>query len=420
MAGISFRKEALDHLTSPEQLDRTVPILRPMDWLIGIAFLVMFSSLGVWSIVGELTKRVPATGLLINSEGRIFDAMSVSGGVLGDLKVGLGDVVEKGQVIGDILQSEVRQQLDIAEEALQRRRGEFAETEQQLLDQDKISKDFYNKQAQRLREQISLAQKVVQTSRNQLEDYRKLLESQSGTRAGLRSQQQAYDQAVANLSRLNDQLEQREKQELDRQHQARTRMTRAKEAVIKAEDRIAELNVRLADSTAVKAPIKGRIIELKANPGSSLRPGLSVASIETLGETLEMIGYIPPQHSGKVKVGQEVLVSVGTDDDASGSRMLGEVRQVSEFPVSEQGIMVQLQNAALARSLIQAGAPYEVRIALDRDETSANGYAWTSKKGRQKKTVASGTFCSAKIVHDKVKPISMVVPLTKEFFGIEN
>ncbi len=316
MAGISFRKEALDHLTSPEQLDRTVPILRPMDWLIGIAFLVMFSSLGVWSIVGELTKRVPATGLLINSEGRIFDAMSVSGGVLGDLKVGLGDVVEKGQVIGDILQSEVRQQLDIAEEALQRRRGEFAETEQQLLDQDKISKDFYNKQAQRLREQISLAQKVVQTSRNQLEDYRKLLESQSGTRAGLRSQQQAYDQAVANLSRLNDQLEQREKQELDRQHQARTRMTRAKEAVIKAEDRIAELNVRLADSTAVKAPIKGRIIELKANPGSSLRPGLSVASIET--------------------------------------------------------------------------------------------------------TVASGTFCSAKIVHDKVKPISMVVPLTKEFFGIEN
>ena len=420
MAGISFRKEALDHLTSPEQLDRTVPILRPLDWLIGVAFLVMFSALGVWSVVGELTKRVPATGLLINSEGRIFDAMAVSGGVLGDIKIGIGDVVEKGQIIGDILQSEVQQQFNIAEEALQRRRAEFGEVEEQLLTEDEISKDFYDKQAKRLQEQVSLAQKVVSTSRKQLEDYRTLLESQSGTRAGLRAQQQAYDQAVANLSRLNDQLEQREKQELDRQHNARTRMTRAKEAVIAAEDRIAELEVRLSDSTAVKSPVRGRIIEFKANPGSSLRPGLSVASIETLGETLEMIGYVPPQHSGKVKVGQEVLVGVGTGDDASGSRMIGKVRHVSEFPVSEQGIMVQLQNAALARSLIQVGAPYEVRISLDRDERSANGYAWTSKKGRQKEKITSGIFCNAKIVHDKVKPISMVVPLTKEFFGIEN
>ncbi len=420
MAGISFRKEALDHLTSPEQLDRTVPILRPLDWLIGVAFLVMFSALGVWSVVGELTKRVPATGLLINSEGRIFDAMAVSGGVLGDIKIGIGDVVEKGQIIGDILQSEVQQQFNIAEEALQRRRAEFGEVEEQLLTEDEISKDFYDKQAKRLREQVSLAQKVVSTARKQLEDYRTLLESQSGTRAGLRAQQQGYDQAVANLSRLNDQLEQREKQELDRQHNARTRMTRAKEAVIAAEDRIAELEVRLSDSTAVKSPVRGRIIELKANPGSSLRPGLSVASIETLGETLEMIGYVPPQHSGKVKVGQEVLVGVGTGDDASGSRMIGKVRHVSEFPVSEQGIMVQLQNAALARTLIQAGAPYEVRISLDRDERSANGYAWTSKKGRQKEKIASGIFCNAKIVHDKVKPISMVVPLTKEFFGIES
>ena len=418
MASIAFRKEALEQLTSPEQLDRTVPILRPVDWLIAVAFFVVLASLGVWSVVGEITKRVPATGLLINSEGKIFDAMAISGGVLDNLKVGLGDFVDKGQVIGDIVQSEVRKQLEIAEDVLERRREELQEIEQQITVEDEISKEFYGKQEKRLREQIRLAEGVVRTSRKQLEDYRGLLETQAGTRSGLRTQQQNYDQAVSNLSRLNDQLEQREKQELERKHSAKSRMTRAREGAVTAQDRLAELRQRLADSAEVKAPVSGRIIEVKANPGSALNPGHSVASIETLGDTLEMIGYVEPRYSGKVKVGQEVLVGVGLAGDGADSRMLGEVRQVSEFPVSEQGIVVQLQNAALARTLSKGGAPYEVRIALRQDQASDNGYSWTSKKGRSKK-ITSGIFCNARIIHDKSKPISMVVPLTKEFFGVE-
>ena len=418
MPAIAFRKEALEHLTSPEQLDRTVPILRPVDWLIALAFFVVMASLGVWSVVGEITKRVPATGLLINSEGKIFDAMAISGGVLDDLKVGLGDFVDKGQVIGDIVQSEVRKQLEIAEEVLERRREELREIEQQVAVEDEISKEFYGKQEQRLREQIRLAEGVVRTSRKQLADYRGLLATQAGTRSGLRAQQQNYDQAVANLSRLNDQLEQREKEELKRGHSAKLRLTQARDGAVSAQDRLDELRQRLSDSAEVKAPVKGRIIEIKANPGSALNPGHSVASIETLGDTLEMIGYVEPQYSGKVKVGQEVLVGVGLGGGGADSRMIGEVRQVSEFPVSEQGIVVQLQNAALARTLSKGGAPYEVRIALRQDAASENGYTWTSKKGRTKK-ITSGIFCNARIIHDKSRPISMVVPLTKEFFGIE-
>lgn len=60
-----FRQQALDKLSSPEQLDQLLDVVGPKGWL---ALLVLFALLlggGVWSVFGELPSRVEGRGILL-------------------------------------------------------------------------------------------------------------------------------------------------------------------------------------------------------------------------------------------------------------------------------------------------------------------------------------------------------------------
>ena len=92
--------------------------------------------------------------------------------------------------------------------------------------------------------------------------------------------------------------------------------------------------------------------------------------------------------------------------------MLGEVTSVGQFPATPQGMQRVLGNAELIRTLSVEGAPIEVRVSLQLDPESANGYAWSSRSGPPIQ-IDSGTLCSARITLSERRPISLVLPLVK-------
>lgn len=66
-----FRKESLDRVESPEQLDEYIKVSQPKAWLIIAALLVAAIAVIVWSVVGSLpqtmeVKGVTAGGKVIN------------------------------------------------------------------------------------------------------------------------------------------------------------------------------------------------------------------------------------------------------------------------------------------------------------------------------------------------------------------
>jgi HlyD family secretion protein len=60
--------------------------------------------------------------------------------------------------------------------------------------------------------------------------------------------------------------------------------------------------------------------------------------------------------------------------------------------------------------------PIEVQVELLPDATSASGYQWSSQAPDI--TIANGTLCSAQIVVERRRPLSMVLPLLKETMGM--
>jgi hypothetical protein len=96
-----FRKEALDQLASPEQLDQLMPITSPRGWwaLAAVGLLLALSL--VWSVFGRVKTQAEAEGVLR----RPADLTAVQSPVTGTvtrLLVSVGDEVKKGQVLVEL------------------------------------------------------------------------------------------------------------------------------------------------------------------------------------------------------------------------------------------------------------------------------------------------------------------------------
>lgn len=93
-----FRPEALQRLSSPEQLDRLVQVTNPVGWLALLTTGVMLLAVVAWGFLGNLPLTVQGPGVLLRQGGLSSVPVMVSGQLV-DLLVEPGDVVSRGQVL---------------------------------------------------------------------------------------------------------------------------------------------------------------------------------------------------------------------------------------------------------------------------------------------------------------------------------
>jgi HlyD family secretion protein len=88
--------------------------------------------------------------------------------------------------------------------------------------------------------------------------------------------------------------------------------------------------------------------------------------------------------------------------------MRGVVEEVSDYPVTPQGMLRILQNPTLVAEFSQAGAPIEVTVRLQKTNTPS-GFVWTSADGPPMQ-ITSGTLCEGTITLESRAPITLVLP----------
>jgi multidrug efflux pump subunit AcrA (membrane-fusion protein) len=95
-----YRKEALERLASPEQLDQLLQLTRPRGWLAlgGLGLLLLFGL--CWSIFGTIATTVEAQGMLVRRGGvRRVDAPAA--GTVRRYLIAVGQTVRKGQKLAE-------------------------------------------------------------------------------------------------------------------------------------------------------------------------------------------------------------------------------------------------------------------------------------------------------------------------------
>lgn len=105
-----FRKEALDTVSNPEQLDQHVRITRPYVWVLISAITVMTIFIGIWAFTGNMSSGTDATGVVFPADS-VMISNANSAGTVTDVLVKENSRVEKGDVLAVIPNTTLLQQI---------------------------------------------------------------------------------------------------------------------------------------------------------------------------------------------------------------------------------------------------------------------------------------------------------------------
>ena len=403
-------------LAAPQHLDRALYVTTPKAWLALCMLLVMTAAVVVWAVVGEVASYVRGDGIVLRRGGAVFDAAASDSGKLVRIVPALGDTVTEGEVVAEIYDEATRERytstLALAGERMQTLRDRKSEAQREnALNEQNIVRQRAN-----LEELERTGRALVENARKRLQSNQELFERGLVDRTVVEASEEAVDIARRNLFDVMRRRDELDADELSRRNEIRIRLDEAKQAHLEAERLVRELKAQI-EAWRIRAPVSGRVSEIKAQVGAVLEAGESVLGIETGGESLDVLIYVSPANGRRVKTGMPVLVSPTTVRSMEFGSMTGTVESISEFPVSLAGMTAVLQNEDLARTFSISGPPYAGRVVLTPDATTTSGFAWTSPKGADM-DITAGMLAEVEIEIDRQPPVALVMPLLKDKFGL--
>ncbi len=444
-----FRKAALDRLSSPEELDVVMKIVRPRTWIATTAVAMALLAVVVWSIVGTIPTTVRAQGILIKTGG-LFDIVAPASGPVAEFLVSEGDRVEDGQLVARLEQPELQARLANERQALEELLAQYEgleaftrtnlglQTETLALQTETLAlrQEAFQLQRNTLEETIVFSEQRLLALEEQLQNEETLLARGLITnRTVLQTRQEYYltsdaiEQARNELQQLDVSGKQTtsERYSLTSSQQERTvqqeqHLENSRLAISQQERAILLLEERLVYETEVKSPGPGRVLEVQAKRGDLVSIGRPMVSLQPPGQNtdgLQAVIYVPPIDGKFVTPDMNVQLSPFAAPREEFGFLLGKVQYVSEFPSTEAGMVNTLGNPTLVQTLMGQGAPFAVYASLVVDDRPDNpsGFAWSSPRG-QEITVNSGTLCNVTITVSERRPLELVMPFFRKVTGV--
>jgi HlyD family secretion protein len=413
-----FRKVALERLSSPEQLDMLMRVIRPADWLIYVPLAGLLLVAALWGWFGSIPTKVSGKCMLINPTG-LVDVASVTSGRLLTLQARVGDHVSKGQAIGNIALPELADKIEKAREKLQELRAMQGRVASFAARGTELNVGLIGQQREMLTVQKKNAEERVHLLRERVETQKQLLTQGLITNQTLLGSRQDLNSAETELSNIANQIAQLDLKRLESDKQSQNETATVQQQVEDARRQLDSLLLSEKNTAVIESPFTGRVVELKAGPGSLIAQGASLLSIEqdNVAQPLEALIYVPAGDGKRVANGMTAQVTPATVKREEHGYMLGKVRYVSEYPSSANSIQMLLQNEAVVKELAGQTPPVEIRAALQPADNES-GFVWSSAGGAPVK-IHAGTMCQADIVVVTQRPVSLVIPILKKSLGVD-
>ena len=159
----------------------------------------------------------------------------------------------------------------------------------------------------------------------------------------------------------------------------------------------------------IVSPARGQIDQILVEPGNLVALGDPVATIEGFNAKLEAYTYVPIALGKQIKPGMTVQVSPSSVSRAQYGYLIGHVQSVGDFPVTQQGLSLLLDNDQLTNQLLSGGPVLQVIVQFVPDPKTVSGFKWSSPKGPPYQ-LTHGTLASAQVIVSQQRPISLVLP----------
>jgi HlyD family secretion protein len=429
-----FRPKALSRMSSPENLDSLMHVVRAKDWIPLMAITGLLAMGGLWAVVGSVPTKIFGRGVLLRPR-RIASVQSLGGGRLETLHVRPGDSVRKGQVLARVDQSELRRRiqddrqllmlLTVQDQSKASSRQQLAGLQQQ---QDELERKSLQSQRRSLERGLADAQALTESLRRR---YQMIQESKkAGLTAELapeviqseeawRDNQAKILDYKARLEQIDTQVKQLETRysALERENldASSTRQTQ----LVELRARIAQAELQLSKSGDVVSEYTGRVVEVFAASGQVLPAGGAVLTVEIqdAGAALVALLYFPVKDGKKVQPGMLIQVAPDSVERHRFGGLVAKVTSVSPLPVTREGALNTIGNSELVREVMTDGAYLEITADLQPDASAFSGYRWSSSRGPQVK-LSSGLTVQGGVTVERRSPATYLLPLLRESSGL--
>ena len=414
----TFRAVALQRAASPEQLDHLVRITKPSDWILIVVICIALVAVLTWGIVGRIPTRTAGEGILISGGGRVVEAASDAAGRLASINVAVGDRVVQGQPLAQIVQTDIQQRHASAVEVFRERERQHTDllvkTERELASK---GQNFAKLEAA-FNQIIKVTEQRIEYLTVDVKNLEDLLAKGYTTRRNFDDRRRDLTDAQQRREDTRNEILKLRAQKTDLETQRERESQQSEFSLNDARRQMDAAAGLLSQNTQVLSPIEGRVLEVKVSAGAVLAVGAPVVAIESEGQTLEALIYIPAERGKNVKQGMPVRIEPSTAKREEFGTMVGTVVSISDFPITPQGMAAVLHNDNLVTRFSKEGAAYAATVSLEPDPETVSGYRWAVGKGPPIR-LTSGTLTRAEITTRRQRPLDLVIPLIRRLTGID-
>ncbi|MDH6233111.1 HlyD family secretion protein [Mesorhizobium soli] len=411
-----YRQEALDRLSSPEQLDEAIVITGSGSWAALLGLLILLATATAWAFTASIPTRIEGQGILFSGGGQMVDAISTASGKL--LPVGqlIGGSVRKGDVLAEIDQPDASAKL-----ALAKAQAEAAkEALQALRREQKAVADARLANAEARKASLEVQMRAAEQRRTVYEQFvgnqEKLAAGGVTTALAVQQTREQLASATLDIATARTGLLAVAAEQFAAESEDQRRFFEQNQKVLAADAEVKQLDLQLSLFGKVTSPADGTLVEWKAPFGAFTPSGTRVASVAAGEGSLQFMLYVPPAQGKRIKAGMPVNVELGGLEKENWGTLVGRILSVSEFPSTPEGMQAVLQNDVLVTRFAKEGAPFAAVVELERDETTASGYRWSGGTGASAE-LSAGTTGTAKVTVDSRTPVSFLLPLLRKALG---
>lgn len=414
-----FRPQVLAKVTDPDELDRSLEIVRPLhvEGLVLVAA-VMLAGL-VWGILATAPERVGGEGVLLSTAG-VAVATAPDSGWVERLLVQPGTLLDKDAPVAEIRRpSHQDQWQSAATEAAQA--ATYQETLERAIaaqwhladEQEARLLQAYQAHLASLEAQHQILLKL-HAGKASLRDKgalstESLLESEARL-AGLENEMHGLRNRMTEMGVQRETQRNYERRELE---QARMQADRLR-------DRADGLRREYERDRVARAPAAGLVVEISVSKGDPLTPGQAIARLlSSAGDDrrgIKALAFVPAADGKRILTGMEARVALSTVKRELDGYLLGTVTRVADLPSSRASLMNQLRNEVLVDKILAAGPPLEIEVALRPEPANPSGYVWSSGTGPAV-SIQPGVLTHTEVVVGRTHLISLLFPVFDHVFG---
>lgn len=411
-----YRKEALDRLSSPEQLDEAIIITGSGHWAALAGLVLLIGASLAWALTARIPTRIEGQGILFSGGGQMVDAISTASGTLVAVDLPIGSRVRKGDILAEVVQPDIAAKLEVA-----KRQGEaisqalyLLRHELKVLAEARAANAVARKSA--LEMQMSAAEQRRTTYERQLGNQEKLAAGGVTTALAVQQAREQLASADLDIATARTALLTVSAEQFAAQAEDQRRLFEQNQKVLLAEAEVKQLDLQLTVFGKVTSPADGTLVEWKAPFGAYAPAGSRIAGVASGEGSLQFVLYVPPAEGKRIATGMPVNVELGGLEKEQWGTLVGRVLSVSEFPATREGMQATLQNDVLVTRFSKEGAPFSVVVDLERDAATASGYRWSGGVGATA-ALSAGTTGKARITIDSRTPASFLLPLLHKALG---